>query len=321
MSLNITLEDLHIGRYEAQRKVLLKRFVQKRAILKDPEGGRFPPRILRSQLLDYMIEARRETGVIVVQAARGMGKSTAAKFFLKNSAGGIMFCNCATTCTAGCYWKGVADALGIPKRIYESSSDWEELLVKAVAAAASPKELRGSPSWIGTFMDGVLSMFSGDGPVEDDAVVPAVDGLDTTSLKQTPTIVFDDFNDVKEEDIIFMKHLYPIVKANDVLLFVMVRDKATANKLLRLNGWGRIAPLKRICRDVSTSTDDEKTPEWKSIDWTRDQLEEIVRSRFGNVPEMCRIRDHGDNPLDVLDEARRLNDVVLLPHHRSLPQE
>ena len=306
MSLNISLEDLRLGRYEAQKRVLVKRFVQKRAILKDPEDGRFPPRVLRSELLNYMIEARRETGVIVVQAARGMGKSTAAKFFIKNSAGGIMFCNCATTSTSGFYWKGVAEALGIPKTIYESNSDWEELLVTAVAAATSPEEISKMRSWTDTFMDGLLSMCSGVGQAEDE-VVPAIDGLDASSLKKTRTIVFDDFNDVKEEDIVFMKHLYPIVKAKDVLLFVMVRDKSTANKLLRLNGWGRIAPLAPICRDVGSPGDEEKTPEWKSISWTRDQLEEIVRSRFGSIAAHMRQIEDGENPLDVLDEARRLD--------------
>ncbi len=305
MSLNVTLEDLRLGRYEAQKRVLLKRFVQQRAIIKDPEGGRFPPRVLRSELLDFMVEACGETGVIVVQADRGLGKSTAAKFFLKNSAGGIMFCNCASTVTSGCYWKGVAEALGIPKTVYETNADWEELLVSAVSAAVSPEELRETPSWADSFIDGFLSWFSGVGPVEDEAV-PTIDGLDVTPLKETPTIVFDDFNDVKEEDIVFMKHIYPIVKAMDVLLFVLVRDKATADSLVRLNGWGRIAPLARICRDVSCPGDEEKKPQWTPINWTRDQLEEIVRSRFGNILAHMREIQDGENPLDVLDEARRL---------------
>lgn len=308
--INITIEDLRLGRYEAQKSVLLERFVQKRAIIKDPESGRFPPRLVRSQLLDFMMEACGETGVVVVHADRGLGKSTAAKFILKNSAGGIMFCNCASTSTSGCYWKGVAQALGIPREIYESNADWEELLVTAVSAATSPSDLRETQSWTDRFMDGFLSMCSRDGAVEEEEsstpVVPAFTGLDLTLLQRTPIIVFDDFNDVKEEDIVFMKHIYPIVKAWDVLLFVLVRDKATANSLLQLNGWGRIAPLAGICRDVSSPGDEEKSPEWTSINWTRDQLEEIVRSRFGNIPENMHKIEDGGNPLDVLDEARRL---------------
>lgn len=301
MNLNITLEDLRLGRYEAQKSVLVKRFVRKRAILEDPEDGGFPPSLVRSELLDYMMEACNKTGVIVVQAARGMGKSTAAKFVLKNSAGGIMFCNCASTSTFGCYWKGVAQALGIPKEVYETNSNWEKLMVTAVSAASSPEELGEIPSWTDRFMDGLLSVCSGVGPVEDE-VVPTIDGIDTTLIQRKPIIVFDDFNDVKDEDIVFMKHLYPIVKAKHVLLFVMVRDKDTANRLVRLNGWGRIAPLEGICRDVSRPGDEEKIPEWSSINWTQGQLEQIIESRLGNIPAHMRIQG-GENPLDVLDEA------------------
>ena len=68
-------------------------------------------------------------------------------------------------------------------------------------------------------------------------------------------MVFEDFNGVDKKDILFMKHLFPIFKANDVLLFVLVRDEATANQLLELNGWGRIAPLQGICNDVCSPGD------------------------------------------------------------------
>ena len=304
MSLNITLEDLRLGRFEKQKNVLLNRFIQKRAILNDPEKGRFPPSFLRSELLEYMVEACGETGVVVVQADRGLGKSTAAKFVLKNSAGGIMFCNCAGANTGGVYWKGVAKRLGIPKKVYEEEcSDWETFLVTAVSEATMTRETQ---SWADRLMDGLLTMCSGFGTVEEDDVVPTIDGLDLTLLPRTPVIVFDDFNNIKEEDIWFMKHLYPIVKAREVLLFVLVRDKATANSLVRLNGWGRIAPLARICRDVSLSGDEEKKPEWIPIKWTRDQLEEMIRDKYGIIPANMPERADGDNPIEVLDEARRL---------------
>lgn len=117
--------------------------------------------------------------------------------------------------------------------------------------------------------------------------------------------MFDDFNDVEEEDIEFMKHLYPIVKAKGVLLFVLVRDEVTANQLLKLNGWGRIAPLVGSCRNTSAPGSKERTPEWTPIKWTRAQLEEIVRSNFGEVPSNMPEIEDGANPLEILDEARR----------------
>jgi hypothetical protein len=311
MNLNITLEDLKGGQYEAQKKLLLHRLVQKRAIMKDPESGSLPPKIVRSDLLNWMLEACGDTGVVVVHADRGLGKSTAAKFILKHSAGGVMFCNCIST-SSEFYWKGVAKALGIPKEVYENDSDWEELLVTAVAAATSPEALETESwtwTWTDRLMEGFLSICSGDQAIERDSSdtvpLPTIAGLDLSLQRKRPIIVFDDFNDVKEEDIRFMKHLYPIVKAKGVLLFVLVRDEATANQLLKLNGWGRIAPLVGSCRNTSAPGAKERTPEWTPIKWTRAQLEEIVRSNFGEVPNNMPEIEDGANPLEILDEARR----------------
>jgi len=56
-------------------------------------------------------------------------------------------------------------------------------------------------------------------------------------------MVFDDFNDVGADGIKFLKSLYPTEKAKGVLLFVLVRDEDTANRLFKLNNWGRSVPL------------------------------------------------------------------------------
>jgi hypothetical protein len=254
MNLNVTLKDLQRGQYEAQKKLLLllHRFVQKRAIMKDPVSGSLPPKIVRSDLLNWMLEACGQTGVVVVHADRGLGKSTAAKFILKHSAGGIMFCNCRST-GSRFYWKGVAKAIGIPGEVYENDSDWEELLVKAVSAGTSPEALE-TASWPDRLMNCFLSICSGDEAIERDSsdTVPTIAGLDLSLVRKRPIIVFDDFNDVEEEDIRFMKHLYPIVKAKGVLLFVLVRDEATANQLIKAFAFRKVSTcflkLPRILR-------------------------------------------------------------------------
>lgn len=141
MNLNISIDDLRRGRYKTQKNQLLLHLVQKRAVIGDPEDGSLPSNIVRSELLRCMLQACCKTGVFVVHADRGLGKSSAAKYIFKLSAGGIMFCNCDTP-SSGCYWKGVASAIGIPKEVYEKNADWETLLVEAVAAATSPKALK-----------------------------------------------------------------------------------------------------------------------------------------------------------------------------------
>ena len=214
-----------------------------------------------------------------------------------------MFCNCDTP-SSGCYWKGVASAIGIPKNVYEKNSDWETLLVEAVAATISPKEALEKDSWIKRLMQISLSICGADIVEHSPDAPPMIAGLDLSFLQEKPILVFDDFNDVGEEDIKFMKSLYPIVKAKGVLLFVLVRDVNTANRLLKLNNWGRIAPLPAICRSISRPEDKEKIPEWKTITWTQAQLQDIVRFNLGEIPHGIPAIADGQNPLDVLDKAR-----------------
>mmetsp|Transcript_9019 Transcript_9019/g.24994 ORF Transcript_9019/g.24994 Transcript_9019/m.24994 type:complete len:310 (-) Transcript_9019:397-1326(-) len=308
MNLNVTVQDLRLGRYEAQRNILFREFVQRRAIINDPhDEDDTPPEFVRSELLELMVQSSNKKGVVVVQADRGLGKSTAAKFILKNSAGGIMFCNCKAESTDGTYWKGVAWAVGVPVEVYENDSTWKTLLVSAVAAAKRPDNV-SRPSWVHRVMDGVLSVCTGTTSGVDDSDPPAIHGLDLSPLTthKRAIIVFDDFNSVQKEDILFMEHLFPIVEARGVLAFVLVRDECTANRLLELNGWGRISPLEGICEDVSDAKDKEKIPQWKAPEWTKAQLEALVRSRFRDVDmSILRIDDFG-NPWDVLEQAHRL---------------
>lgn len=300
MSLNITLDDVNRGRYEVQKNQLIRKLARKRAVI-GGSGSSLPSHIVRSELLEFMAQECGRSGVFVVKADRGLGKSTAGIIILKHSAGGIMFRNCITT-SSEFYWKGVASAIGIPKGVYENSSNWQNLLVGAIAGATSPEE---PISWIDRIMELSLSFCSGvDQDPPDDP--PEVKGLDLSLLRKKPVMIFDDFDNVPEKDIdLFMRSLYPVVKDRGVLLFVMVRDERTASKLLGLNNWGRIAPLPKICEDISGPKDEDRVPKWRSVKWTKAQLEAIVRSNFGEIPsDMPPIVD-GANPLDVLDEAEK----------------
>jgi hypothetical protein len=301
-ALNLTANDLRRGRYELQKNLLLDRFVRRRSILNDPEDGSIPLRFVQSQLLELMVaDASTRFGVCVVNAGSGLGKSAAAKFVLKNSAGGIMFCNMKDH-HHECYWEGVANELGIPKECY--GEKWQRLLVSSVAAAASPpEERRGLKHLIYDFMEGLLSMCGGTEAAET-VVPPTIAGLDLSKVQNKPIIVFDDFNNVTDGDITFVQALFPIVFAHRVLLFVLVNEEATANKLLSLNGWRRIAPLRGICCRNTLGE-----PEWTPIQWTRSQLEEIVLSRYGNVNVQSlseELSKDDANPLDVLIYAQEL---------------
>lgn len=308
MNLNVTVKDLRLGHYESQKRLLFKTLVQKRAILNHPGDDIIPTQFVPCELLKLMIEnSVSESGIIVVHAERGLGKTTAAKFILKNSAGGIMFCNRQGTSTDGLYWKGVAQSIGIPSDVYEKDNEWETLLVKAVAEAErkNTEEEPNRSSWISQVLDRFTKICGGgESDPDDDFDPPSIEGYTLPPIKERAVIVFDDFNQVEKGDIAFMKHLFPIVEGYGVLAFVLVRDEHTANRLLSLNGWGRIAPLEGMCRDISEGRG-EKIPQWEPPRWTRSQLVALVRSRISNVDlESLRIAD-ADNPFDVLKRARK----------------
>lgn len=83
MNLNITVHDLNIGRYESSKKTIANRLVKTRAVLNDYGDG--PPVVLRTPLLKLLLDECDRKGVVVVRAPSGYGKTTAAKFVLKNA--------------------------------------------------------------------------------------------------------------------------------------------------------------------------------------------------------------------------------------------
>jgi hypothetical protein len=87
MNLNVSLDDLRLGRYEGAKELIVNRLVKRRAILNDPEKEVLPATFVRNELLALMVGECGKKGVVVVRAPRGFGKTTAAKFILKNSSG------------------------------------------------------------------------------------------------------------------------------------------------------------------------------------------------------------------------------------------
>ena len=85
-----------------------------------------------------------------------------------------------------------------------------------------------------------------------------------------------------------------------------MRDKRTADELVGLNNWGRIFPLPAICEDASAAGDVERVPQWRTIPWTKTQLEELVLATLGEIPKNLTEIQDGGNPLDTLAAAREI---------------
>ena len=319
MNLNVSVDDPRQGRYEDTKELVVNRLVRRRAILNDPDNGVSPSTHVRTELLELMVDDCGKKGVVVVRAPRGFGKTTAAKFIIKNSPGGIMFCNCQSTSTPR-YWKGVASALGVPVSTYENDSSWENLLADAVAEVGDKSESNTdiAKPWIAIVMERLLNIchcgnLAGMTSNDDlnDPEPPSIQGLSLNKLKKRKRgiLILDDFNDVHSDDILFMKHFFPILYARGVLAFVLVRDTSSADSLLNLNGWGRISPLSGICTDKKNLASDEdgKEPLWRRPQWTRDQLVSLVTSRLANAAGVDWVHDleirDGQNPINVLERA------------------
>ena len=123
--------------------------------------------------------------------------------------------------------------------MYENGSNSKTLLVESVAAAKLPYHATPLLSWTDCLFYGILLMCSGGTLFEDNETdTPTIEELHLASLKpgKRALIVFDDFNNVQGDDILFIKHLFSIVKCQGVLAFLLVQDKGTANCLLKLNG-------------------------------------------------------------------------------------
>jgi len=324
MERNVSVDDLRCDRYEGTKELIVNRLVRRRAILNDPDRGVLPATFVKAELLELMVGECGRKGVLVVRAPRGFGKTTAAKFILKNSPGGIMFCNCQSTSTPR-YWQGMASALGVPASVYENDSSWENLLADAVAEVEEEDSITNSHThiatpWIESVVERLLTMCSGGDLATtsnhglEDPGPPSIQGLSLEKLfrRKRGILILDDFNNVHSDDILFMQHLFPILHSRGVLAFVLVRDTESADSLLNLNGWGRIAPLRGICTDKKKlpSAEDGKEPLWRPPHWTRDQLESLVISRFNefvkaNMMKDLALRDK-ENPLNVLERAEEL---------------
>ena len=156
----------------------------------------------------------------------GLGKSTAARFLIKKLADGVMFCNCHNE-NNECCCKGVAQATGISVDVHEKDVTWKTLAAKAVAAAKPPDDAKPPPlPWSNHLLDRLLHMCGGGAGMalgdDDDQVAPTIEKFDVSSLKsgKRALIAFDDFNNVTDDNILFVKHLFPIVGPRSVGLCI-----------------------------------------------------------------------------------------------------
>ena len=135
-------------------------------------------------------------------------------------------------------------------------------------------------------------------------------------LPRRPVIVFDDFDEVSQEDINFMKIVFSKADDYDVLVIVLTADAPTANKLCKLNHWRRIAPMEGSYnlgakRRLSDGKFDD--PVWIPMSWGKGQLERLLQCHGFTATEIQALDvQTEENPYDLLKRAQRLRNMRAL---------
>jgi hypothetical protein len=126
-----------------------------------------------------------------------------------------------------------------------------------------------------------------------------------------PFLFLDEFNRGTERDLQDLNMFMRVCQNLGFYLIIITSEKHIADDIMKLNAWGKMRPLRFIHNGPITNIrgqpgyDENKTADWKQIDWTLDQLKSLVITAEGEFDDYGFIVARM-TPTDALDEARRL---------------
>ena len=133
-------------------------------------------------------------------------------------------------------------------------------------------------------------------------------------LPKRPIIVFDDFDEVSQEDLNFMKIVFSKADDYEVLVFVLTADSTAANKLCKLNHWRRIGPMEGsydLAAKHRLSDGKFDDPAWIPMTWGKRQLERLLQCHGFTDTEIHALDvQNEENPYDLLKRAKRRRNQV-----------
>jgi hypothetical protein len=125
----------------------------------------------------------------------------------------------------------------------------------------------------------------------------------------SPFLFLDEFNDGTMQDSQNLNTFMRACQDRGFYLIIITSKREVANNIIELNPWAKMLPLKYF-HDGSTENiigqpgyDENKTPDWKRIDWTPEQIKRLVLSRFGPFDNYDFILA-GMTPVDALLRAK-----------------
>jgi hypothetical protein len=136
----------------------------------------------------------------------------------------------------------------------------------------------------------------------------------------SPFLFLDEFNEGTKRD---LQDLNKFMRASQNLgfyLIVVTSETETADNVMKLNAWGKMRPLKYIHNGPIENVrgqpgyDENKSADWKQIDWTHEQLKNVVIIHEGEFDDYSFITP-GLTPTDALLRAREIKsrDKRMLP--------
>ena len=270
-----------------------------------------------SALMGCMLEAwtRNFAGVEVVYSKSGIGKSIAGIMVLNRASRGIMFGGKARS--DGIYWKKVASQLDIPEqRDFQNFDEWVQVLVQCIAETpAEENEHTGLLQSGAALFQRVCRACTGTDEVENELALPPEFDFD---LPSRPVLIFDDFDQVTDEDINFISVVYNMADVYKVLVFVLTSRRDVANKLCKLNHWRRVRPLAGLydasIPRVTLADDTYADPTWNDLEWSQGLLRRLLKCHGYTQDDINSLDpQNNENPWDLLLRAQGLRTALTFP--------
>lgn len=145
----------------------------------------------------------------------------------------------------------------------------------------------------------------------------------TKSAKEahSPFLILDEFNQGTEADLqdldVFMRACQDL----GFYLIIITSTKEIADKILDLNSWAKMRPLKFIHNGPTTNIEGQpgynpdKKADWKCVNWTLEQLKKLVITKVGELDDYSFLL-LGMTPKDAMVAAQEIkmrSDAVEMP--------
>lgn len=128
-----------------------------------------------------------------------------------------------------------------------------------------------------------------------------------------PFVFLDEFNDGTVRDLQELNLFMRACQNKGFYLIVVTSKQRIADDVIELNAWGKVRPLKCVHKGPITNIrgqpgyQENKTADWQEIDWTVDQLKNLVITKTGELPNYDFILA-GMTPTDALTTTQEIKD-------------